>query len=187
MTASHPDTAGSVRSRRIDAATLSRLGLLAAAAVAVYVFEGVLPMPLPWARLGLSNAVTVVVLFSFGFGSALAVNVVRIVAGNLLLGMMLSPAFLFSAAGSTAALLAMGLVRWKMVPPLSIVGASVVGAVVNNAVQVTIFTGLFARSSVSGNLLGIFLLLGLAVGLLTGFVAAAVAAKVGLASRRALG
>jgi hypothetical protein len=80
MTASHPDTAGSVRSRRIDAATLSRLGLLAAAAVAVYVFEGVLPMPLPWARLGLSNAVTVVVLFSFGFGSALAVNVVQVLS-----------------------------------------------------------------------------------------------------------
>jgi len=186
MTASRPE-AGVSRCLPGRGAQLARLGLLAAAAVAAYVFEGALPTPLPWARLGISNVVVVVVLFTQGLGAAFAVNLVRIVAGNLLVGMLAGPAFIFSAAGSTAALLVMAGLRKTLVPPLSIVGTSVAGAAANNAVQVGVFAGLFAPTAPVANLLGVFLLLGLGVGLATGLAAAAIAPKVGLASRPGLG
>lgn len=186
MTASRPDLrTGAVGPSR--SALSARLGLLAACAVAVYVFEGLLPMPLPWARLGLSNVVVVVALFAYGARFAFALNAVRIVAGNLLLGIVMSPAFVFSALGSNAALIVMAAVRRRFVPPFSVVGASMLGAVANNATQVLVFIGLFSASPIGGRLLGTFILLGLGVGCLAGVVAARVACKVGLARPNALG
>jgi uncharacterized membrane protein len=100
--------------------------------------------------------------------------------------MLLGPAFIFSAAGSTAALLVMAGVRRSLVPPLSIVGTSLAGAVTNNAAQVAVFAALFAPSQATANLLGTLLLTGVAVGLVTGVAAAKIVDKVGLASRGAL-
>ena len=110
----HPE-----RSRLSDrsltgAAHLSRLGLLAAAAVAAYVFESLLPSPVPWARIGLSNVFVVTALFAFGTSDAFLVNLVRVIAGNLLMGFIFSPAFVFvsetigkpSLAGSGSVMLA---------------------------------------------------------------------------------
>jgi len=179
MTASHPD-----RGRPARAALLARLGLLSACAVAVYVFEGLMPMPIPWARLGLSNVVIVVSLFGYGLGDALIVNLVRIVAGNLLLGMLFSPAFVFSLVGSVSALAAMAAARWKLVPPLSVVGTSLIGAVTNNVVQVVLFTAMFSASGAAPSLLGGFILLGVGVGLATGVIAARILDKVALATPR---
>lgn len=160
---------------------VARLGVVAAAAVAVYVFEGLLPAPLPWARLGLSNVVVTIALFAWGLRQALVVNLVRVVAGNLALGLILSPAFVFSVAGSFAALAAMAAARWKLVPPLSVIGASCLGAVASNCAQVVIFSAAFAPSAALQGLLAAFVLTGVAVGLVTGFVAAAVLRKVDLA------
>lgn len=156
-------------------------------AVAVYVFEGLLPSPLPWARLGLSNVVVAIVLFGWGLRQAFLVNLVRIVAGNLALGLVLSPAFLFSVAGSLAGLAAMAAARWKLVPPLSVVGASCLGAVANNCAQVAVFSVAFAPSVAFRGLLAAFVLVGVAVGLATGFVAAAVLRKVDLAGVGSVG
>jgi len=160
------------------------MGLLAAVAIAVYVFESLLPMPLPWARLGLSNVVVTIVLFANGLGDALLVNLVRIVAGNLALGLLLSPAFIFSVAGSFSALAVMAIARWRLIPPLSIVGVSCLGAVANNVVQVLVFSAAFAPSEALRGLVGAFILLGVVVGLATGAVAAVVLRKLGLARFR---
>jgi uncharacterized membrane protein len=176
MMASHPDAANPARGAR-----LSRLGILAAVAVAVYIFESLVPMPLPWARLGLSNVVVTVALFAYGVGDAFVVNLARIVAGNLVLGLLLSPAFVFSAAGSFSALAVMAVVRRRLVPPLSVVGTSCLGAVANNAAQVAVFSAAFAPTAAVRGLLGVFVMLGVGVGFATGVIAAAVIRKVGLA------
>jgi len=167
--------------------TLSRLGLLGAAAVAAYVFESLLPMPVPWARVGLSNVFVLVALFGMGFRGALAVNLVRILAGNLLLGILLSPASVLSLAGSTAALVVMTGARHGLVPPLSVVGTSCLGASTNNVVQAMLFTSLLSGSGLMPGLIGVFLLLGVAVGLVTGFIAAGILSKVSLESSESVG
>jgi len=172
--------------RQSRAASLPLLGVLSAAAVAAYVFESLIPTPLPWVRLGLSNIVVLVALFAYGFRRAFVVNLVRIVGGNALTGLLLSPAFVFSIVGSTCALFVMGFARWKLVPPLSVTGTSVLGAVTSNAAQVLVFTALFAQADVARNLAGIFVLIGVATGVVTGVVAAAILSKVRLARPRAL-
>jgi heptaprenyl diphosphate synthase len=164
----------------VSARALSRLGLLSAGAVAVYVFESLLPTPFPWAKIGLSNTLVVISLFWFGLRGALMVNIARVVAGNLLLGIIVSPAFVFSLLGSTSALMVMALVRWKLVPPLSVVGTSCVGAVANNVVQITLFTALLSWSGIARSLLGGFILLGVGVGFVTGLIASRVLDKVAL-------
>jgi heptaprenyl diphosphate synthase len=178
MTASPPERTLS------GAARLSRLGILAAAAVAAYVFESLLPSPVPWARIGLSNVFVVVALFGFGARDALLVNLVRVIAGNFLMGFIFSPAFIFSLAGSTAALGLMALLKWRLWPRLSVVGISCVGAVTNNVVQVTVFTLIFSSAGVARGLMGSFILLGNGVGFFTGMVAMAILSKVRLETAR---
>lgn len=157
---------------------LTRIAVLSAAAVAAYVFESLLPVPLPFARIGLSNVFVVVALFGFGLGEAFLVNLVRVLTGGLLMGLLLSPASLFSLAGSMSALAVMALIRWKGLPVLSVVGASVAGAVTSNLVQIVMFTAFFAGWPVPSDLLGSFILLGTGVGLVTGLIAAGVLRKV---------
>jgi heptaprenyl diphosphate synthase len=164
----------------MDARDLSRVGVLSACAVAAYVFESFIPVPVPWARIGLSNVVVVIALFGLGTREALIVTLVRIVAGNLLLGILLSPAFMMSLAGSLAALAAMGLVRRHAVPPLSVVGASAVGAVASNAVQIYVFALLFTGGSPPPGLLGGFIIIGALVGFATGLFSVELLKKVTL-------
>jgi heptaprenyl diphosphate synthase len=152
--------------------------LLAAGAVAAYVFESLLPMPLPWARIGLSNVFVVIALFGFGFREAFLVNLARVLAGNLLLGILFSPAFLFSFAGSMCALISMALVRWKLVPPLSVIGTSCIGAVASNVIQVLLFTTVLSWSGIASSLLGGFILMGVGVGSVTGLIASRILGKV---------
>ena len=164
---------GMMRARR-----LTRIAVLSAAAVAAYLFESLLPVPIPFARIGLSNIFVVVALFGLGLREAVLVNLVRVLAGSLVMGLILSPAFLFSLAGSMSALAVMALIRWRGPSPLSVVGVSVAGAVASNVVQVVLFTAFFAGWPVPLNLLGTFILLGAAVGTLTGLIAAGVLSKV---------
>lgn len=171
----------------MEARAVARLGLLAAGAVGAYVFESLLPMPFPWARVGLSNIFVVVSLFAFGFTDALMVNMARVIAGNLLTGILLSPAFVFSLAGSTGALVVMALIKSRLVPPLSVVGTSCAGAVINNMIQVALFTVLLSWSGIARSLLGGFILLGVGVGLVTGLIASAVLEKVGLERTTSVG
>jgi heptaprenyl diphosphate synthase len=162
----------------VKAAGLSRIGILGAAAVATYVFEGLLASPVPFARIGISNVFVVVALFGFDAREAFLVNLIRVLAGTLLLGLTLSPAFVFSLAGSMSALGVMALIKWKAAPPLSVVGASCAGAVTSNLVQVFVFTLLFAGRRLPAELAGGFVLLGVGVGLLTGLLAAVILRKV---------
>jgi heptaprenyl diphosphate synthase len=164
----------------LPARRLTRLGLLSAAAVAAYVFESMLPVPVPWARVGLSNIFVLVALFGVGTGEAFLVNLVRVVAGNLLMGIILSPAFLLGFVGSNVALIVMALVRRTLVPPLSILGTSCLGAATNNAVQVLLFMVILSWSGLVTELLGIFVLMGVGVGFVTGLIASRVLAKVRL-------
>lgn len=166
----------------MDVKRISRIGVLSACAVAAYVFESFIPVPVPWARIGISNIVVIAALFGFGMREALIITLMRIVAGNLLLGIVMSPAFVMSLAGGLAAITAMNFARVRLVPPLSIIGASVVGAVANNAVQIYVFALFFTGGGVPRHLMGAFIIIGAVVGFLTGLLSAGLLKKVALES-----
>jgi len=70
-----------------------RIARLAAAAIALTVAEAAIPLPLPGIKPGLANIVTLIVLWRYGWRDAAWVSLLRVLAGSLLLGQFLAPAF----------------------------------------------------------------------------------------------
>ena len=113
---------------------LTRMALLAAMALGLYVLEAQLPapIPVPGVKLGLANAVTLAAMALLGRREAGAVLLVRLALGSLFSGSL--SALLFSAAG--------GILAWAvMALTLSSLGreklwaVSVLGALGHNAGQ----------------------------------------------------
>lgn len=89
-----------------------RIARLAAAAIALSLVDAAIPLPLPGVKPGLANIVTLLVLYRYGFGAAAWVTGLRIVAGGLLLGHLLSPGFFLSLTGGTLSLFMLAAAQW---------------------------------------------------------------------------
>lgn len=85
---------------------LTRLALLTAIALSIFIVELQIPMPvpIPGVKLGLSNIVTVYCMFSYGPWSALGVLLCRVVLGAIFSGRI--SALAYSLAG--------GILSWAM-------------------------------------------------------------------------
>lgn len=89
-----------------------RIARLAAAAIGLALIDAAIPLPLPGVKPGLSNIVTLIVLARYGWHMAAWVSGLRVVAGGILLGQLLSPGFFMSLTGALASLLVLaGAVR----------------------------------------------------------------------------
>ena len=86
-----------------------RIARLAAAAIGLALIDAAIPLPLPGVKPGLSNIVTLIVLARYGWGMAAWVSVLRVFAGGILLGQLLSPGFFMSLTGALLSLLALGI------------------------------------------------------------------------------
>lgn len=105
-----------------------RIAKLAAFAIALHMFEAVIPSPLPGVKPGIANIVTLYVLYRYGLGTAVWVSILRVVASSLLLGQFLSPTFALSLTGAVFSLCALGVgmhlpKRWFGPVTLSILAA----------------------------------------------------------------
>ena len=148
------------------------LALLAAAGVSLFVVESFVPMPLPFLKIGLANVSSLVALLAFGFPSALAVALVRIVAGSVLTGSLFGPGFLLSLSGGLSATCAMGAVRATTGRVFGPVGLSLIGAAAHGMAQLLVVAALFTGSSAVLSLLPLLLGSGFAGGLAVGWLAA---------------
>lgn len=86
---------------------LTRLALLTAVSLTIFVIEAQIPplVPIPGVKLGLANIITVYAMFAYGPADTLAILLIRIFLGNVLTGQMMS--FLFSIFGGMACFLTM--------------------------------------------------------------------------------
>ncbi len=82
-----------------------RIARLAAAAIGLALIDAAIPLPLPGVKPGLSNIVTLIVLARFGWGTAAWVSGLRVIAGGILLGHLMSPGFFMSLTGAVVSLL----------------------------------------------------------------------------------
>lgn len=114
---------------------IAMLGVCAGVALVLAYAEALLPplyAAVPGIKLGLPNIAIIFILYRMGLREAAAVSFVRIVVVSLLFGNPMT--FAYSMAGATLSLLAMALLRrWDR---FSIVGVSVVGAVLHNVGQI---------------------------------------------------
>lgn len=90
---------------------ITRLALLTAIALTIFLVEAQIPLPIaiPGVKLGLANIVTVYAVFQLGLGDALMILLVRIFLGSVFSGQMLM--LLYSLGG--------GLLCWLALLPLS--------------------------------------------------------------------
>jgi heptaprenyl diphosphate synthase len=104
----------------------------AALAIAVHVLEAGFPSPIPGIKPGLANVVTLIALQRHGWRTAVAVSALRVIAGSLVIGSLLTPGFWLSAVGAIGALAALGLGHgWNRAAPaapLSPLGLSLLAA-----------------------------------------------------------
>lgn len=119
---------------------LTRLALLAAAAVVLGYIEGILtafaPLP-PGIKLGLANTVVLYSIYTLGIGCSIILIILKVVLTGFMSG-NLAAAFLYSMAGAVLSLITMLLVKNLSGDKVSIVGVSVVGAVFHNVGQILV-------------------------------------------------
>ncbi len=104
----------------------------AALAIAIQVLEAGFPSPIPGIKPGLANVVILIALLRHGWRIAAWIAALRVLAGSLLIGTFLTPAFWLSGGGAIASLVALGLGSlWNRAPQalrLSALGLSVLSA-----------------------------------------------------------
>ncbi len=154
---------------------LTRLALLTALALIIFIVEAQIPplTAIPGVKLGLANIITLMTLYEFGPKDALMVLLVRIFLGSVFSGQMLM--LLFSLAGGLLCYAVCALL-YRHVPLKRLWLLSMIGAVCHNIGQI------LAAILVLGTVdvlwyLPVLVLSGLVSGCFTGLVASALLAR----------
>lgn len=149
---------------------LTRLALLSGVALILFVLEAAAPRPLPWMKLGLGNIAVVMALVLYETRGALGVTTIKILVGSLVTGSFAGPAFVLATGAGFASLLLMSGSRRLAPQRLSLVGLSIVGAVVHQVAQLLLASVYLAHPGLL-RLMPLFIVSGMATGGLTGIIA----------------
>lgn len=152
-------------------AYLSKVAILIATGLILFLFESAIPRPLPWLKPGFSNLVTILALYLYGFRTAFLVVLLRVVIGALILGTLFNPAFLFALCGGIASTLAMAWIYKFMKNIFSVIGISLAGAFAHNLIQTLLAAFWVIKSTQVLYLMPIMLLSSLFSGFLVGVFA----------------
>jgi heptaprenyl diphosphate synthase len=116
------------------------LALFVAIASVLHVVESWIPFPLPvpGIKLGLANIVSLVIIATLGWRDAIYVVVVRVFLASLFGGVFLGPAFAMSLSGAVGSTVAMAYVYQHWRSAFSLIGISILGAVVHNVAQIVV-------------------------------------------------
>lgn len=149
--------------------SLTRMALLTAIALTIFVLEAQIPVPIPvpGIKLGLANVVTVAALYWMGPGPALAILLVRVVLGGLATGQV--AAIFYSLSGGVLSWLVMLPMR-RLVTRRQIWVLSIVAAMFHNVGQILAAMVLTGTPSIVVYL-PVLLLSGIVTGLFTGICA----------------
>lgn len=154
-----------------------RIATLAALALAIHVAEAALPSPLPGVKPGLANIITVTACWLYGWRVAAWITVLRIVAGGILVGTLLSPTFFLSLAGGLGALGGLALAR--ALPGTGPVGYSLLAALAHMVAQFTAAWWLFIPHPGLWLLLPPLMTAAIVFGVLNGIMAQAMIRELG--------
>ena len=163
--------------KNIDIKRLTRLGLLTALALIIFIVELQIPspFPIPGIKLGLANIITVYAIYHYNATETAAMVFARITLGSIFGGNMM--AFIYSLSGSLLCLTGMLLLR-RVISERHMWLASVFGALLHNTGQMA--AALLITQTPSLLLYYPFLVTaGCLAGLFTGLCAQAVSARIG--------
>jgi len=123
------------------------LGLMVAIAMALHIFESLIPLPtpVPGAKLGLANIVTLYVIIRFGCKEAITVTVIRTTLGAMFGSGLFTPTFFLSFFGGLVSALLMSLVYGLWPTKFSIIGVSLLGALAHNVTQLAVASMMYEQ------------------------------------------
>jgi len=153
-----------------------RIAWFTALAITIHIAESALPSPLPGVKPGLANVVTIIVLIKFGWQVAAWVNLLRVLAGSLLIGTFLSPTFILSLSGaliSTSVLILLV----KLPTQCSAFGYSIASAMAHTMTQFWVAYWLFISHEGLFYLLPVLMTFALIFGIINGLIALSVLKK----------
>ena len=120
----------------------------------------------PGIKLGLSNVVLLFTLYTLKISDAILLMVLKVLLSGFLFGNPMTISY--GLAGGALSFL--GMLLTKKIPEISIVGVSMIGAVLHNTGQI-ILNMLIVQNTVLLSYLPVLVIVGLVTGLLTGFAA----------------
>ncbi|HGJ63824.1 TPA: heptaprenyl diphosphate synthase, partial [bacterium] len=112
---------------------MARLSLLISLATVLSILENQFVIPIaPWLKLGLANIMTLLALQMYGMSSAITVSCVRALLASIFGSL---PMLVFSFSSALTSSIAMGVLYLVSHNKISIIGISVIGAVIHNITQ----------------------------------------------------
>ncbi|HXX65460.1 MAG TPA: Gx transporter family protein [Bacteroidota bacterium] len=149
---------------------VTRLGFLTSVGTALFVLESLIPLPLPFLKIGLANISTLIALAISGPADAIIVVFLRVLAGSLITGSFLGPAFVLAMAAGLASAAAMSLLHGLTGRLFSPVGISLVGSATHVITQLTIVSAVYVHSAAVAQFLPLLLMTALLGGLVVALV-----------------
>ena len=121
----------------MDVKKLTRMALLTAVALIIFMVEAQIPSPIPinGVKLGLANIITVYAMFALSPGQALAILVCRVFLGSVFSGQLMT--LFYSMGGGLLCWLIMLLLR-RILTKKQLWVAGVFGAVSHNIGQIAV-------------------------------------------------
>jgi heptaprenyl diphosphate synthase len=151
-----------------------RIAWLTALAITIHIAESALPSPLPGVKPGLANVITIVTLILFGWRMAVWVNLLRVLAGSLLIGTFLSPTFMLSLSGALASSIILILLSKLPGRGCSAIGYSVAAAMAHTIAQFWVAYWLFIQHQGLFYLLPFFMTAAFLFGIVSGVITLAI-------------
>jgi len=151
-----------------------RIAWLAALAITIHIAESALPSPLPGVKPGLANVITIVTLILFGWRMAIWVNLLRVLAGSLLMGTFLSPTFMLSLSGALASSIVLILLSQLPGRGCSAIGYSIAAAMTHTMAQFWLAYWLFIQHKGLFYLLPFFMTAAFLFGIISGVITLAI-------------
>ena len=112
-----------------------RLSMLLSISIILNILESFIPIfNFPGIRIGLANTITLIVLYTYGSKDAIYISILRVLLVGILRTGLFSIAFYFSLFGSIFSVISMIIFKKTK---LSIIGVSIVGAIMHNVGQIT--------------------------------------------------
>jgi len=145
-------------------------------AIGLHVFEAALPSLGPWFKPGLANLVTLLALVILGPRAAFSLALGRVIVGSFFIGTLFTPTFIISLCAALASALAM-IFAWRRIPGISLVGVSLIGALIHMLAQFWVVESLFIRQTAIYYMLPPLLLLSVVTGWINGALARYIAAR----------
>ncbi len=139
---------------------------IATGLVLQYLESRIIISTIPGGKLGLANIMAILNIFMFGGGNALAVVSLRSLLGALLFGGAMTVPY--SLSGAFFSTLAMWGIKRYLYPKVSLVGMSILGAVVHNLSQLAV-AAVFYGTVYVFSYLPVLLAVSVVSGFITGF------------------